>query len=115
MGNLYSTITELCAEKSISGYRMCKDVGIQPSIMTDLKSGRKKGLSAETAQKIADYFKVSVGYLLGIEEKEKPAKKASLDDEDIKFALSGGDEPITDAQYEEVKKFVQFIKERDKK
>ena len=41
--------------------------------MTDLKSGRKKGVNAETAQKIASYFGVSVGYLLGEEDKkEKP-------------------------------------------
>jgi transcriptional regulator with XRE-family HTH domain len=39
--------------------------------MTDLKSGRKKGVNAETAQKIANYFDVTVGYLLGEEEKEK--------------------------------------------
>lgn len=32
---------------------------------------KKKGVNAETAQKIATYFNVSVGYLLG-EEKEKP-------------------------------------------
>ena len=31
----------------------------------------------------------------------------------FKFALSGGEGVITDEQYEEVKKFVQFIKERD--
>jgi transcriptional regulator with XRE-family HTH domain len=40
--------------------------------MTDLKSGRKKTINAVTAQKIANYFGVSVGYLLGEEEKEKP-------------------------------------------
>ena len=40
--------------------------------MTDLKSGRKKGVNAETAQKLASYFNVTVGYLLGEEEKEKP-------------------------------------------
>jgi len=44
---------------------MCADTGISKSLMTDLKMGRKKGVNAETAQKIADYFDVSVGYLLG--------------------------------------------------
>jgi transcriptional regulator with XRE-family HTH domain len=45
--------------------------------MTDLKSGRKKGVNAETAQKIASYFGVSVGYLLG-EEEEKPVQEDEL-------------------------------------
>ena len=59
-----------CKEKGIKGGRMCTDLGISKSLMTDLKSGRKKGVNAETAQKIATYFGVSVGYLLGEEETE---------------------------------------------
>ena len=39
----------------------------------------------------------------------------TVSDDDIRFALSNGDQPITDAQFEEVKKFVEFIKTRDKK
>ncbi len=74
MSELYNRISGLCEAKGVSGYRMCKDIGIQPSIMSDLKSGRKKSLSAAYANKIADYFNVSVGYLLGTEEIEKPAK-----------------------------------------
>ena len=41
------------------------------STLTDLKMGRQTGLSATKAQKIASYFKVSVGYLLGEEEKKQ--------------------------------------------
>lgn len=44
---------------------MCKDIGIQPSILTDLKMGRKEGLSSKNADKIARFFGVPVGYLLG--------------------------------------------------
>ena len=51
---------------------MCSDVGISKGLLTDLKMGRRTGVSAVTAQKIASYFNVSVGYLLGEEEKEKP-------------------------------------------
>ena len=52
---------------------MCTDVGISKGLLTDLKMGRRTGVSAVTAQKIATYFDVSVGYLLGEEDKkEKP-------------------------------------------
>ena len=71
MSTLYNQIVFLCKEKGIKGGRMCTDLGFSKSLVTDLKSGRKKGVSAETAQKIASYFGVSVGYLLG-EEKEQP-------------------------------------------
>lgn len=73
MCDLYNILLSLCEEKNITGYRMCKDCGISPGIMTDLKAGRKKTLSAVNMQKIADYFGVSVGYLLDDEpQKEKP-------------------------------------------
>ena len=72
MGELYNKISTLCNDKGVTGYRMCKDIGIQPSIMSDLKSGRKKSLSADYANRIATYFGVSVPFLLG-EETEKPA------------------------------------------
>lgn len=51
---------------------MCLDLGLSKSTLSDIKSGRKKGVSTATAQKIASYFGVSVGYLLGEEEQKKP-------------------------------------------
>ena len=73
MCTLYERIQALCKSKGISGSRMCLDLGLSKSTLSDIKSGRKKGVSTATAQKIASYFNVSVGYLLGEEEqKEKP-------------------------------------------
>ena len=73
MATLYETLDSLCKSRGIKGGRMCADLGMSKSLMTDLKSGRKKGVNAETAHKIAEYFDVTVGYLLGEEdEKEKP-------------------------------------------
>ena len=71
MCTLHSRITELCKERGISGSRMCLDLGLSKSTLSDLKSGRKKSFTMETAHKIASYLNVSVGYLLGEEEKEQ--------------------------------------------
>ena len=70
MCTLHSRITELCKERGISGSRMCLDLGLSKSTLSDLKSGRKKSFTAETAHKIASYLNVSVAYLLGEEEKD---------------------------------------------
>lgn len=79
MGTLYENIITLCDEKGIKGGRMCTDIGMSKGILTDLKMGRQTGISAANAQKIASYFGVSVGYLLGEEEKtEKPAQEDEL-------------------------------------
>ena len=72
MSDLYNTVIKLCEDKGISGYRLCKDTGIQPSLLTDLKMGRQKSLNATNANKIANYFGVSVNYLLGKEQQKKP-------------------------------------------
>ena len=79
MGTLYENIIGLCEEKGIKGGKMCTDIGMSKGILTDLKMGRQSGISAANAQKIASYFGVSVGYLLGEEEKEeKPAQEDEL-------------------------------------
>ena len=73
MATLYENIVALCESRGIKGGKMCTDIGISKGLLTDLKMGRRSGVSAVTAQKIASYFDVSVGYLLGEEEeKEKP-------------------------------------------
>lgn len=73
MGTLYETIQALCKSKGVSGSKMCLDLGLSKSTMSDLKNGRIKGVSVPTAQKIAGYFGITVDELYGEEnKKEKP-------------------------------------------
>lgn len=74
MSTLYENIRNLCSEGNIKPGRMCVDLGLSKSLMTDLKAGRKKTIRADTAQKIADYFGVTVDRVLGA-EKETAAQK----------------------------------------
>lgn len=66
--SMYDRISALCAQRGITGGKLCAELGISRGILTDLKAGRKKDLNATTAYKIAKYFSVTVGYLLGFEE-----------------------------------------------
>ena len=75
MGTLYDNIIALCKEKGIKGGKMCTDIGMSKGILTDLKMGRQTGVSAVTAQKIASYFGVTVGFLLGEESAEEDKKE----------------------------------------
>ena len=97
MDNMHIIIMELCKKKGVSGYRMCKDIGIQPSILTDLKMGRQKSLTASTAEKVASYFNVSVSYLLGKEEQKNPTTEL--------------DSGITKAKSDLIKKVMQMSDE----
>ena len=99
MSDMYKTISKLCEGRRISGYRLCKDIGIQPSVLTDLKMGRQKSLNTTNAQKVADYFGISVGELLGKEQKETPTPKSERDyeDERILDALDRADPATREA------------------
>ena len=74
MQTLYERIVTLCQSKGITGGKLCSDLQMSKGTLTDLKMGRQKSLSAEKAQKIASYFGVSVGYLLGEETKNTPSE-----------------------------------------
>lgn len=71
MVDIATRIDDLLHKKGVSGYRMCADLDMSRSFMTELRKGRAKSLTLETAKKIADYFGVSVDYLMGTEI-EKP-------------------------------------------
>lgn len=74
MSTLYENICNLCSEKNIKPGKMCVDLGLSKSLMTDLKAGRKKTIRVDTAKKIADYFGVTVDRVLGA-KKETAAPK----------------------------------------
>ena len=113
MADLYENIQHLCQEQGIRPGRLCDEVGISRGLMTDLKMGRKKGVSAQTAQKIAAYFGVSVGYLLGQEGSEAvPAdhKQDILDEVDVAFY--GDFKELDEAQKEAVRDMVRLMRQR---
>lgn len=111
MADMYKKIDELLAQKGISGAKMSADLGMSRSFMTELRKGRAKSVKIETAQKIADYFGVSLGELLG---EETAPQGRTISDADIKFALFGGDGEITDEMYKEVREFAQYVKHRER-
>lgn len=108
----FNRFKELCDERGISVYRACTDIGLNRSAVAKWKSGGKP--NGSTAAKLAEYFGVTTDYLLGKSTEKTPAKgQRAVSDDDIKFALFGGDGEITDAMYDEVKKFAAFIKQRE--
>lgn len=72
MSRLYNRIEELCKKKGITITVMCRESGAPRGSLTDLKMDRISTLSADTLTKIASYFGVSVGYLLGTEAQFAP-------------------------------------------
>lgn len=112
MEDLYQRICNLCQSNGIRPGRLCAQLGLSRSLMTDLKMGRKKSVSAETAQKIASFFHISVGQLLGQEEYQ-PAQADILDQVDVAFY--GDFQALDDEQKEAVRSMVRLMRERRSK
>ena len=72
MDNMYAIIETLCARQGIRPGKLCSELGISRGILSDLKAGRTKKLSAENLSKIASYFGVSTDTLLGEDAAEAP-------------------------------------------
>lgn len=69
---MYEIFETLLAERGVTAYQVAKATGISTGSLSDWKNGRSSP-KVEKLQKIATYFGVSVDYLLGNEQKEKPA------------------------------------------
>lgn len=106
MDNLYEVIEKLCAQKGIRPGHLCNELGLSRGLMTDLKMGRKKSVSAQTAQKIAAYFGVSVGYLLG----EQAENADVLDQVDVAFY--GDFKELDEDDKEAVRDMVRLMRQR---
>ena len=103
----------LCNERHIAPTAVCKAVGLSNAVFTawDENSVPRQA----TLLRIADYFGVSVEYLLNGQEK-KPSETEDL--EEIRVALFGGDTEVTPEMWEEVKRFARYVaaqKKQEKK
>lgn len=115
MADVYKIIDTLLKERGISGAKMSSDLGMSRSFMTELRKGRAKSIKAETAQKIADYFGVSVGYLLGDETEKAPTSNGErqpdiLDEIDIAFY--GDYRELSEDDKETLRAMARVMKER---
>ncbi|MBQ8359854.1 MAG: helix-turn-helix transcriptional regulator [Oscillospiraceae bacterium] len=112
MDNLFARIQTLCEKKGIRPGRLCDELGLSRSLMTDLKMGRKKTVSAETAQKIAGYLGVSVGYLLGLEGSDSVQSSKADILEEVDVAFYGDFKELNDEEKETVRDMVRLMRER---
>lgn len=82
---MYEIFEQLLKEHNVTAYRVAKETGITTATLTSWKQG-KYTPKQEKLQKIADYFGVTIDYLLGVsQEKTNSTETApyySLTDKD---------------------------------
>lgn len=67
---MWEVFDQLCKKHGVTAYRVSEATGIKTSAFSSWKAGRYN-LKADKLQKIADYFGVSIEYLMTGEEPEE--------------------------------------------
>lgn len=65
----FDRLKKLCEKNGISPYKACTDVGLNRAAVAKWKNGSNP--NGATAMKLADYFGVSVDYLLGQDDESR--------------------------------------------
>ena len=107
----FDILKDLCDQRNISTYKAATDIGLNRAVVAKWKTGSVP--NGQTLAKLATYFDVTVDYLMTGSDAQP--QKPEVSEEDIKVALFGGDEDVTDEDWNQVKNFVDFIKSTKKK
>lgn len=111
-------ISKYLAEKDISIREFSAMVKMSPQQFSNIikgigNNGKPMSSTMKTYKKIADALGMSESEFLKMLNDDVQVNP-TVTDEDIKFALFGGDGEITDEMFEEVKRFAAYVKQRDK-
>lgn len=83
---MYEIFEQLLKEHNVTAYRVAKETGVTTATLTSWKQG-KYSPKQEKLQKIADYFGVSLEYLLGVSQ-----EKTNTDESKPYYELNEKDE-----------------------
>ena len=75
---MYEIFAELLKKHNVTRYQVSKATGVPQSSLSDWSKGKSKP-KYDNMKKNADYFGVSVDYLLGNEEKPAATEASELD------------------------------------
>ncbi|MEK1448121.1 helix-turn-helix transcriptional regulator [Limosilactobacillus fermentum] len=96
--NIGERIAQLRKSRSMSQFQLAKTLNIATSTLGMYETNRRKP-NMEMLEKLADFFGVSVDYLLGRPEKNDNNNTADLADDDTIFTFEGKPIPEQDLEY----------------
>lgn len=108
-------LKELRKERNKKQDEIAKELGVSAMTISRWEKEKRLSLKHEQAQKLADYFNVSVAYLLGDTSNRKTYDDETIYDEYADFGLIlAYSKSRNDEEYEQLqfKQFVQYIKSK---
>lgn len=96
--NIGERIAQLRKSRSMSQFQLAKTLNIATSTLGMYETNKRKP-NMEMLEKLADFFGVSVDFLLGRPEKNDNNNTADLADDDTIFTFEGKPIPEQDLEY----------------
>ena len=114
MFNSVQYVRDICKQRGIPVSQLEKDCGFSNGYLNPKKMTK---LPYDRAQTLAEYLGISAEVILTGEETEKaPAGdgKRSVSDDELKFALWGDCQDVSDDDLADVLRYAAFVRERKK-
>lgn len=114
---MYERFAKLLDENGVTAYRVSKETGIATATLSDWKNGRSVP-KQDKLLKIAEYFDVSLDYLLGKSDIRNPYKEAPEEEEDnidLWLSKTDGYKELPEEDREKIMEYVKFMLEKHKK
>ena len=104
-----ANLKKYMAQKNVTRSDVCAALGFKYTTFTDWVNGNKYP-RIDKIEMLANYFGIEKSDLI---EDKSSQTRPTVSDDDIKFALFGG--KVSDEAFEEVKRFAEFVAQREKK
>ncbi len=115
MGKLSDKIDSRLKELGIAGSKMCDDLGMSRSTLTELRKGRAVTLKAEKAVAVASYLGLSVEELLGTEKAPSPEGERSMGFDDFTYAMSEETKDLPQEKKDMLLQMARFMNQEQKR
>ena len=88
---MYEIFEQLLQKNNLTPYKVAKEAGVTQTALSNWKTG-KSTPTTKTLQKIADYFGVTIDYLMNGEEKDTEPTLTKRDTKEITEMMNGIEE-----------------------
>ena len=113
-------IRELRTARGLKQVELAKNLSVSQAALSGYETGKYEP-DFDTLQKIADYFSVSVDYVIGRSDSSKPSPSSSAHEDEVtkgqmKAAFWGGEKDLSqeelDDLWDDVERFAAFLAEK---
>ena len=119
MDDIVAKIFTLMNHNGIVAFRLEKECNLSNGTIKNWKAGKARP-SLDAITKIANYFNVSIDYLVGKTDNPTPStsdgNSVAVPDKygDVLVALNEGDKDLTQEDIDQIVRFIKFTREQKK-